>query len=356
MTVRLQQLTPPFSSDHHQLITKQLLPLHRQLRSNLAETSPDAYLTLMQTVCTLSHAQLLLAFAPSASASSPSASDEADADDDTLIGFASFRSMQDTFNTHRVNIDDLVVDAAHRGQGTGTTLLRYIRQHAVDVDALYITMEVETDRLRCQRLFYRSDFRIEAFFFTCSAPAVTAQPASLNERVQTTLIDSSNFSSAECQHLLRLLEPAYRNLRPSPQQLPLTTAAYIERLHRVLSAGAFSLVAHSADCQQVWGVATCRRIATVKEGDRVHVDDLVVAESERSTGVGRVLMEAVKSEASKGDSSSPPDAAPGSRRCVVTLESGTQRVRAHAFYVREHLLITDHFWRIKLPQPQQPQQ
>ena len=352
MTVRLQQLTAPFPVQHHKLIKAQLLPLHQQLREQqLAATAPDAYLSLLQTVCTLGPAHILLAFVPLAAAappvSSPAplslASPEAEGAE-LLVGFALFRSIHDTFNRHRLHVDELVVDAAHRQRGTGTLILRYLRQHALDLNALYLTMQVDTALLRCQPFLSRCRLAIEALSFTCAAPAPAAQPAGLSSRVHTSLIDSSNVVSAHSQHLLMLLEPTYRVLRPGEQQLPPGTADYLDRLHSIIGGGAFAVVAHSADSGAVWGVGMCRFLLTVREGRRLHVDDLVVAESERSTGVGRTIMERIKLEAIKPEVAGQSDEAAAAAElqqaqqrpvAVVTLESGTHRVHAHRFYWRE---------------------
>ena len=108
----------------------------------------------------------------------------------------------------------------------------------------------------------------------------------------------------------------------------------------------FLLVAHTAEGVAL-GVAACRRLTTVDHGERLHVDDLVVDEARRSEGVGRVLIEAVKREA-RGKA----DGTGESRsRCVVTLESGTQRADAHRFYFRERMFVEELFWRVEIKAP-----
>ena len=396
--VRLHELTAPFADDWHPLITTQLLRMHRELRPQLANTvlaSPASYLSLLQTICSMQRGHLLLAFhspstspsahsisppsssstaaprtpdqplpspshsvprsssstlsppppiptpssSPSSSSSSPSSQTP-----ELLLGFALYLDMYDTFNSHRILLSDLCVSPPHRGQGVGTLLLSYIRQWSVDTGVRYITAEVRGDFVRCQPLLSRAGLGIQALSFIAYGPyAQSAQAMSptsplLAADVRVSAVDLSNFATQPSTDLLTSLEPIYRQLRPSPTQLPPTVPAYLSTLHHILSHGVFLLIAHTADGVAL-GVAACRRFTTVDHGDRLHVDDLVVDETQRSGGVGRLLMEAVKEEAWGGD-----DVA----NCVVTLESGTQRTQAHRFYWREGMLVQEMLWRAEL--------
>jgi GNAT superfamily N-acetyltransferase len=92
------------------------------------------------------------------------------------------------------------------------------------------------------------------------------------------------------------------------------------------------------------------RLACIREGGRVvavagyristnlfcgrhlYVDDLVTAESERSKGHGKALLAWLRQQAVEHDCD------------VFHLDSGVQRKRAHAFYLREGLeLASYHF-------------
>ena len=379
--VRLHELTAPFAAEWHPLINTQMLRLHRELRPHLATTtlaSATSYLSLLQTICTMQRGHLLLAFhsspatspspppkapspaprapdqpnlssprsiprasSPSTQSSSPPTSPSS-ATSDLLIGFAIFVEMYDTFNSHRVLLSDLIVSAPHRGQGVGSLMLSYLRQWSVDHGVRYVTAEVRGDLIRCQPLLSRAGLGVQALSFIAFEPrarSVSPPTSPLpTPGVRVSAVDLSNFATQPSTDLLASLEPIYRQLRPSPIQLPPTTPAYLSTLHHILSHGVFLLIAHTADGAAL-GVAACRRFTTIDHGDRLHVDDLVVDERQRSTGVGRLLMDAVKEEAWGGE-----DVA----HCVVTLESGTQRVDAHRFYWREGLLVQELFWRAEL--------
>ena len=366
MSVRLQQLTAPFHSHHHTLIQSSLYPLHLTARSHLAATScPTAtdYLTALQTHCTLTQSTVILA-------SLPSANTDDDTAEDTIVGFALYRSIHDTFNTHRLLLDELIVHPTQQRRGVGSLLLRYVQQAARDVGALYVTVEVPAGWVHCQPLLAKHKFGVMALSFTTSSqsPPRTQQPlasplspttqppaptaALAPSDITTTLINIANFSSPTSTALLTALEPVYRQLRPSTVQLPAGTVDYLGRLHAVHSAGAFSVVAHSPTTPPtVYGVATCRHLHTLSHGRRLHVDDLITDAEQRSRGVGRVLIKAVRRLAADEESGGG-EGKEGREggvsevgRVAVTLESGTHRQAAHRFYWREGFLVRELFWR-----------
>lgn len=352
MAVRLQQLTAPFHSEHHNLIQSSLYQLHLTARPHIYSTSaPTAadYLTTLQTHCTLTHSTLILASL-----------------DDTIAGLALYRSIHDTFNTHRLLLEELIVHPNYRRRGVGTVLLRYVQQAARDVSALYVTAEVPAGWVDCQPLLAKAKFGVAALSFTTSSqppshvlsplmsptspstPTAALAPYDLT----TTVINIANFSSATSAALLTALEPVYRQLRPSAAQLPLTTVDYLARIHFILSLGAFSVVAHSlTQPNTVYGVATCRHLHTLTHGRRLHIDDLVTDSEQRSRGVGKLLIEAVRGlagEEERGGGEGKEGREGGVSEVggvAVTLESGTHRQAAHRFYWREGFLVRELFWR-----------
>lgn len=115
-------------------------------------------------------------------------------------------------------------------------------------------------------------------------------------------------------------ESVHRQLRPNlPREYP-------EKIAAILRDGAVMCIALRTD--RVVGVTVYRIFENSHAGRRCYVDDLVTDESDRSTGVGKVLLEHVQSVAmSRGCSS-------------VELESGSQRSGAHRFYFREGFVIS----------------
>lgn len=82
------------------------------------------------------------------------------------------------------------------------------------------------------------------------------------------------------------------------------------------------------------GVAGWRIVATTVAMRKLYVDDLVTAEDQRSRGVGRALLEDLTARARSAGCQ------------VLDLDSGTHRVDAHRFYMREAMVITSfHFTR-----------
>ena len=119
-------------------------------------------------------------------------------------------------------------------------------------------------------------------------------------------------------------ERVHRQLRPA---LP---AEYATKMARVFTGGGRMLVA--ADAEAVRGVAVWRCHENTAYGRYLYVDDLVTDESARSQGVGKALLDECAQLARELECA------------ALTLDSGTQRQRAHAFYFREGMPITSfHF-------------
>jgi len=81
-------------------------------------------------------------------------------------------------------------------------------------------------------------------------------------------------------------------------------------------------------------VAGWRIIANTSATRKMYVDDLSTAESERSRGYGRMLLDALRERAVEA----------GCR--FLDLDSGVQRFDAHRFYLRERMdIVAHHFSR-----------
>jgi GNAT superfamily N-acetyltransferase len=102
-------------------------------------------------------------------------------------------------------------------------------------------------------------------------------------------------------------------------------------MKRVFADGARMCVATRGD--RVVGVAVHRTYVNTFSGLHMYVDDLVTDEHERSSGVGRELLEHLQRLAKQSG-------------CAwFTLDSGTQRHQAHKFYFREGLSIAAYHFR-----------
>jgi GNAT superfamily N-acetyltransferase len=114
-------------------------------------------------------------------------------------------------------------------------------------------------------------------------------------------------------------ETIHRQLRP---QLP---SDYVKRMTEIFSTGVEMWIA--ADATRVAGVTVFRVIENTHAGRKLYVDDLVTDETQRSTGVGKLLLDGLTEEARR-------------RGChTIDLDSGTQRTDAHRFYFRERMVI-----------------
>jgi len=120
-------------------------------------------------------------------------------------------------------------------------------------------------------------------------------------------------------------EPVHRQLRP---QLPI---GYAEKMKRVFETGGEMCVAVVGS--NVVGLAVFRSFENTHVGARFYVDDLVTDEKQRSSGVGRALIEFLGGLAKKRGGS------------TIELDSGTQRTSAHRFYFREGFVIPSFAFR-----------
>ena len=105
---------------------------------------------------------------------------------------------------------------------------------------------------------------------------------------------------------------------------------YADVLARVFAGGGRMRIAVRAG--EVAGVAIWRAFEKTDAGMQMYVDDLIIDEAVRSTGVGAALLRSLQETAR-------------TLGCTMfELDSGTQRRRAHAFYFRERMIISSfHF-------------
>ena len=132
--------------------------------------------------------------------------------------------------------------------------------------------------------------------------------------------------------LLTAAEVVHRQLRPN---LPAAYAATMQAI--------FNRNKHKTETTnegRVVGVAVWRVLLKTVAGLELYVDDLVTDELQRSTGVGTALLGWLETEARR-------------QGChLLSLDSGTQRHRAHRFYFREGMIASAfHFAKPLGPNP-----
>ena len=126
--------------------------------------------------------------------------------------------------------------------------------------------------------------------------------------------------------ILRAL-PVLRELRPA-----LTEATVVQRVRRQEQQD--FLLALLEDGGEVRTVAGFRLQHMLVSGLTMYVDDLVTASTARSHGYGKAMLEWLVAYAREHGCE------------TFSLDSGTHRQEAHAFYLRERLRITSfHFAR-----------
>jgi GNAT superfamily N-acetyltransferase len=123
--------------------------------------------------------------------------------------------------------------------------------------------------------------------------------------------------------------PVMAQLRPH-----LSEADYIAMVDRMRVTDGFRVFAAMRDGAVV-GVAGVRPMELLYCGRILQIDDLVVSDAERSTGVGKALVDYVKAVARTEG------------RSEVHLDSGLARTDAHRFYHREGFERLGYHFRIR---------
>ena len=95
-------------------------------------------------------------------------------------------------------------------------------------------------------------------------------------------------------------------------------------------------LAYAQDSGEVVAAAGFRVTEILATGRTLYVDDLVTDEARRSQGYGKAMLDWLQARARE-------------RGChTFSLDSGTQRQEAHAFYFRERMRITSFHFAKKL--------
>lgn len=123
--------------------------------------------------------------------------------------------------------------------------------------------------------------------------------------------------------------PIMRQLRPH-----LIPEDYVATITRLMASG-FRLAAVLVGADVV-AVAGYRIAESLAWGRYLYVDDLVTADSARSHGHGKLLLDWLKQEARANDCTE------------LHLDSGVQRHEAHRFYLRERMDISSFHFKLPL--------
>jgi GNAT superfamily N-acetyltransferase len=123
--------------------------------------------------------------------------------------------------------------------------------------------------------------------------------------------------------------PVMAHLRPH-----VITEEFVERVEAQQAQG--YRLAYMEDGGSVVAVAGFRVMEMLASGRTLYVDDLVTDESRRSRGHGKALMDWLQAHARSAGCE------------TFSLDSGTHRQEAHAFYFRERMRVTSFHFAKKL--------
>lgn len=84
---------------------------------------------------------------------------------DQVVGIAICFESFSTFTARRlINVHDLAVSSASRGQGVGTALLEAVADHARERGFSRVTLEVSSDNPDAKRVYERTGFKFQHEF------------------------------------------------------------------------------------------------------------------------------------------------------------------------------------------------
>ncbi len=125
--------------------------------------------------------------------------------------------------------------------------------------------------------------------------------------------------------------PVIAQLRPH-----VTAKEFVDRVRAQQAQGyrlAYLLAEDSGEAVAVAGFRVMEMLAT---GRTLYVDDLVTDEAQRSRGYGKAMLDWLQAHARDAGCA------------TFSLDSGTQRREAHAFYFREGMRVTSfHFAKME---------
>jgi len=144
----------------------------------------------------------------------------------------------------------------------------------------------------------------------------------VSEGAKTVLVASTDAEIADCYEVMAELRPHIVRER------------WVDEV-RALEKDGFRL-ACIRDAGRVVAVAGYRVSTNLFYGKHLYVDDLVTADAARSKGHGKALLAWLRSRAVELDCD------------AFHLDSGVQRKRAHAFYLREGMELSSYHFSVRL--------
>lgn len=232
----------------------------------------------------------------------------------TVIALAMYRTYFTTYDTIRFEVDDLIVRENERNQGFGTRLVQHLIDQAKQRGGKMILIHCDLSNTIAHRLLFRLGLSIIVFQFVTDS--IQSLPPLSTDDVEVLDITDEND-----EILWKETHQVHRQLRTHLSDDFQTYRQQMQTIFR--SSPARLIVAQHRQKKAIMGLALYRHTHRLQYSDYIYVDDLNTHEQQRSSGVGRSLLNYVKNQAQKSAIKN------------VILDSGCQRGRAHKFYYRE---------------------
>lgn len=84
---------------------------------------------------------------------------------------AVWREYHTTYAGRRLYVDDLVTAEAERSRGHGRTIIRWLRERAVELGCTMVALDSGSFRHEAHRFYFREGFHIFGFHFVAELPS-----------------------------------------------------------------------------------------------------------------------------------------------------------------------------------------
>lgn len=85
---------------------------------------------------------------------------------DDLAGCCGFWQRVRFWSGREFDIDNFVIDGAHRGRGIGSQMMAWLEQHAIEVGAELMVLDVYADSFMAHRFYMRHGFSLTGYHMT----------------------------------------------------------------------------------------------------------------------------------------------------------------------------------------------
>ncbi|HNQ21895.1 MAG TPA: GNAT family N-acetyltransferase [Phycisphaerae bacterium] len=250
------------------------------------------------------------------------------------LAMAGFRVLELLVSGRQLYVDDLLTDAAWRGQGLGGRLFAWLLDRARETGCRELRLDCDVPRARAHRFYFRQGLHIASFHFRLrNLNQCPATPKACGVGGVGGLPSEARIGPVRSTEDVSRCYPVMAQLRPQ-----LSHAEFCAQVARQQADGGYELAMLELGGVPV-AVAGYRHLYAVPYHRFLYVDDLVTAAEWRGRGWGATLFDHLVEYARQAG-------------CLeVQLDSGLWRSDAHRFYFRQGMHIAAFHFRLEVQAP-----